>query len=86
MVLKYEDLHNVILVGHSIAGAIITGVAEKARDRRGHLIFLDAFVPQDGQSIADMYGPETYKSLFADYAEEEGGGRLLPYNALDADG
>lgn len=51
--LAYEDLHNVILVGHSYGGMVITGVAEVAAQRLAHLVFLDAFIPQDGQSLFD---------------------------------
>ena len=51
--LAYEDLHNVILVGHSYAGMVIAGVAERAAERLAHLVYLDAFVPQDGQSLFD---------------------------------
>ena len=51
--LDYEDLHNVILVGHSYAGMVIAGVAERAAERLAHLVYLDAFVPQDGQSLLD---------------------------------
>jgi len=51
--LEYEDLHNVILVGHSYGGMVIAGVAEVAARRLSHLIFLDAFVPLDGQSVLD---------------------------------
>jgi pimeloyl-ACP methyl ester carboxylesterase len=52
-VLEYEDLHEVILVGHSYAGLVITGVAERS-DRVGKLVFLDALVPEDGESIFSM--------------------------------
>ena len=48
--LEREDLHDVILVGHSYAGMIITGVAEHARDRIAHLVYVDALVPEHGQS------------------------------------
>lgn len=51
--LEYEDLRNVILLGHSYGGMVITGVAEVAAQRLSHLIFLDAFVPLDGQSVLD---------------------------------
>ncbi|MEZ4617340.1 MAG: alpha/beta fold hydrolase [Caldilineaceae bacterium] len=51
--LEYEDLHNVILVGHSYGGMVITGVAERAASRLAGLVYLDAFVPQDGQSLLD---------------------------------
>src|SRR5215469_7235356 len=41
-VLKYEDLHDVILAGHSYGGMVITGVADRALDRIAWLVFLDA--------------------------------------------
>lgn len=50
-VIKFEDLHNVILVGHSYGGMVITGVAEQVPDRIGKMIYLDAFVPNDGESL-----------------------------------
>ena len=50
-ILFFEDLHQVILVGHSYGGAVITGVAEKAAERLSHLVYLDAFVPQDGEAV-----------------------------------
>ena len=57
-VLRYEDLHDVILVGISGGGMAITGAAERVPERIGHLVYLDAFVPQDGQSIGDLLGPQ----------------------------
>ena len=52
--LKYEDLSEVILVGHSYGGMVITGVADRAPTRIGHLVYLDAAVPSDGQSLVDV--------------------------------
>ena len=49
-VLEYEDLRNVILVGHSFGGLIITGVAERVPERLAQLVYLDAAVPADGQN------------------------------------
>ena len=54
--LKYENLHNVILVGHSYGGMVIAGVADQASDRIKQLIYLDAFVPKDGESIQTLVG------------------------------
>ena len=48
-VLKFEDLRSVVLIGHSYGGMVATGVADRARDRVAQLIYLDAFVPDDGQ-------------------------------------
>ena len=56
-VLQYEDLHDVILVGHSYGGMVITGVADRAADRIGRLVYLDAANPVNGQSLVDVAGP-----------------------------
>ena len=55
--LHYEDLRNVVLVGHSYGGMVITGAADRASDRVGHLVYLDAMGPKDGQSLVDVAGP-----------------------------
>jgi len=56
-VLQVEDLHDVILVGHSYGGMVITGVADRAADRIGRLVYLDAANPVNGQSLVDVAGP-----------------------------
>jgi pimeloyl-ACP methyl ester carboxylesterase len=55
-VLQYEDLRDVILVGHSYGGMVITGAADRAADRVGRLVYLDAANPKDGQSLVDVTG------------------------------
>ena len=55
--LHYEDLNDVILVGHSYGGMVITGVADRAADRVGRVVYLDAATPVDGQSLVDVAGP-----------------------------
>jgi pimeloyl-ACP methyl ester carboxylesterase len=55
-VLEYEDLRDVILVGHSYGGMVITGVADRAADRVGRLVYLDAANPVNGQSLVDVSG------------------------------
>ena len=55
-VLEYEDLRGVTLVGHSYGGFIITGVAERVPERLARLVYLDAIVPEDGQSNYDFWG------------------------------
>jgi pimeloyl-ACP methyl ester carboxylesterase len=54
--LFYEDLRDVTLIGHSYGGIVATGVADRARDRITRLIYLDAFVADDGQSLVDLTG------------------------------
>jgi pimeloyl-ACP methyl ester carboxylesterase len=56
-VLHYEDLHDVILVGHSYGGMVITGAADRAADRVGCVVYLDAANPVNGQSLVDVAGP-----------------------------
>ena len=56
-VIKYEDLRDIVLIGHSYGGMVATGVADRARDRIAQLIYLDAFVPEDGQSLFDLSEP-----------------------------
>lgn len=55
-VLAYEDLHDVTLVGHSFGGFIISGVAEQVPERLARLVYLDAIVPEDGQSNYAFWG------------------------------
>ena len=55
--LRYEDLSEVILVGHSYGGMVITGIADRAADRVGRLVYLDAANPRNGQSLVDVAGP-----------------------------
>lgn len=51
----FEKLHNVVLVGHSYGGMVITGVMDKIPDRIRHVIFLDAAAPNDGQTAAEYF-------------------------------
>jgi len=53
-VIKYEDLSDIVLLGHSYGGMVATGVADRARERVAQLIYLDAYVPRDGQSLFDL--------------------------------
>jgi pimeloyl-ACP methyl ester carboxylesterase len=55
--LQYWDLHDVVLVGHSYGGMVITGIADRAADRIGKLVYLDAANPTNGQSLVDVAGP-----------------------------
>jgi pimeloyl-ACP methyl ester carboxylesterase len=56
--LEKGNLRNVVLVGHSYGGMVIAGVANQAAKRISQLVYLDAFVPKDGQSLADIIGPQ----------------------------
>jgi pimeloyl-ACP methyl ester carboxylesterase len=54
-VIEAEELHDAILVGHSYAGLVITGVADRLTDRLAHLVYLDASVPLPGESWASPH-------------------------------
>ena len=56
-VLEFEDLRAVNLIGHSYGGMVATGVADRARERLTQLIYLDAFAPNDGDSLLDLVSP-----------------------------
>ena len=55
-VFKYEGLSDVVLVGHSYGGMVVTGVAGRVPQLIGHLVYSDAFLPRDGQSCFDLGG------------------------------
>ena len=76
-VLEYEDLHNVVLCGHSYAGMVITGVADRVAERIGALVYVDAYVPEDGQSMFDLR-PAGMTAALLRRVEEEGEGWLMP--------
>ncbi|HEX7797828.1 MAG TPA: alpha/beta hydrolase [Vicinamibacterales bacterium] len=79
--LEREDLRNVVLVGHSYAGMVVTGVAEHARDRIGHLVYVDALVPEHGQAAMDIL-PVPTQNTFRTLASQGGGWRMQPTTRL----
>jgi len=84
-VLAVEDLYDVTLVGHSYGGMVAGVVADRAADRVGALIYLDAFIPEDGKSQFDMTVGERV-AMFEKLAAENGGGwRIPPLPAKDWD-
>lgn len=76
-VLLSEDLCGVTLVGNSSGGTVITGVADRVPERIDRIVYLDAFVPVDGQSTRDLVAPERW-SVMERLAAAEGDGWLLP--------
>jgi pimeloyl-ACP methyl ester carboxylesterase len=75
-VIKYEDISDIVLIGHSYGGMVATGVADRARDRVNQLIYLDAFVPDDGQSLLDLN--EVARQPMLERAGSGGGWRIPP--------
>jgi pimeloyl-ACP methyl ester carboxylesterase len=83
-VLEFEDLQDVFLVGHSYGGMVATGVADRAPERLAHLIYLDAFVPRNGQSLYDLFPPEAQAAM-REAVKKAGQGWLVPQNPLPPD-
>ena len=76
-VLTYEDLRDVTLVGHSSSGVVITGAADRVPERISQVVYLDAFVPDDGQAVFDLVTPDRREALEG-LVSTEGKGWLLP--------
>lgn len=79
----YENLEDVILIGHSYAGMIITGVADLVPERIKHLVYIDALIPQDGESMFDIVDPNI-SSYLLHRAQEEGDGWQVPPNPIES--
>jgi pimeloyl-ACP methyl ester carboxylesterase len=77
-VLAIEDLCDVILVGHSYGGMVVTGVADRASERIARLVYLDAFVPRDGQAAADLIPPQALAASLEAQRDLGDGWRLPP--------
>jgi pimeloyl-ACP methyl ester carboxylesterase len=76
--IRYEDLHDVVLVGHSYAGAVvIPGVADRMPERISRLVFVDSGPLPDGMS-QDQFGPPQEQSRNAELVRTVGEGRQLP--------
>lgn len=75
--LFYEDLTDVVLVGHSYARMVITGVAAAVPERLGLLVYLDAYIPEEGRRMVDLWPPEMLQSVEAE-AAASGGLRPAP--------
>src|SRR5215207_8131279 len=88
-VLEFEDLDQVVLVGHSSGGMVITGVADRAPQRLAQLVYLDAEVPTDGQCEFDLLPPEE-RAGYQQAVTTNGQGWQIPrrslshYQGLDA--
>ena len=83
-VIEYEELQDFILIGHSYGGMVATGVADRAADRISRLVYLDAFVPKNGQCLFDLVSAEN-RDRSIKLAESDGDGWLVPPNPMPAD-
>ncbi len=64
-VMKWEGLSDLVLCGHSYGGMVVSGVAEAMADKIASIVFLDAFVPQNGDSMVQITGPAVRDALKA---------------------
>jgi pimeloyl-ACP methyl ester carboxylesterase len=77
--LEQTGIEDAILVGHSFGGMVITGVADRVLHRIRRLVYWNAFVPNDGESLFDMDAPQQAAALEALAAERNDGGFMLPF-------
>jgi pimeloyl-ACP methyl ester carboxylesterase len=74
--IKWQELNRVVLVGHSYGGMVISGVAEKSENAISSLVMLDAFMPENGQSLIDLMPQEPRDGILS--AAREGATSLPP--------
>jgi len=75
--IRWEELSNVILCGHSYGGCVISGAADRVADRIGALVYLDAFVLEDGESLFDVV-PKAQGPAMREQAKSSGDGWKVP--------
>jgi pimeloyl-ACP methyl ester carboxylesterase len=81
-VLSYEDLREVILVGHSYSGIVVTGVADRAADQLAALVYCDSAPFLDGEAYLDVVPPEG-REIIERSVRERGDGWRLPPPSMD---
>jgi len=78
--IKFEELKDVVLCGHSYAGMVISGVADQISESISSLVYLDAWFPQSGDSIMTL-SPEMYQLMYIKDAGKHGGIACSPIPA-----
>jgi pimeloyl-ACP methyl ester carboxylesterase len=76
-VLKWEDLHDIVLVGHSFGGNALSGTADRMPERIRRLVYVDAAMLENGQSPFDVI-PSEVREARIKAAEESSGGMSVP--------
>jgi pimeloyl-ACP methyl ester carboxylesterase len=77
--IRWERMHDVLLVGHSYGGMVATAAASSMADQIRGLIYVDAFIPENGQSTTDLLDPAWVDAMVVSPATERGGGWLVPF-------
>ena len=75
--IKWEELTDVVLVGHSYGGCVISGAADRIAERIGKLVYLDAFLLENGESLHDTLPPEQ-RNMQLDLMRQHGDGWMVP--------
>jgi pimeloyl-ACP methyl ester carboxylesterase len=75
--IRWEELDDVVLCGHSYAGCVVSGVVDRIPERIAHLVYLDAFVPETGQSLHDCL-PGDQRAMQLDLVRQIGDGWKVP--------
>jgi pimeloyl-ACP methyl ester carboxylesterase len=81
-VMKWGDLSDVVLVAHSYGGIIASGVAENVNDKISSIIFLDAFLPQDGETLLERSSPAFVDAIKAAISKGDAGIKAPPAAAF----
>jgi pimeloyl-ACP methyl ester carboxylesterase len=79
--IEAHDLDDVVLVGHSYAGQVVTGVADRVPGRLARRVYLDAFAGRDGEAAIDLL-PETVAGHYRESVAGPGFGWLIPVRSL----
>ena len=79
--MRWENLTDVVLCGHSYGGCVITGVADRAAERLHALVYLDAFILENGQSLHDVLPPEVRDGQIAAAKASGNGWQTQPISA-----
>ena len=82
--LRYEDLNEVVLACQSYGGMVVTGVADRMPERLAHLVYLNALVPEDGQTVFDL-SPPAFQKRFEEAVRTDGEGWRIPVPAFEDD-
>ena len=82
-VMKWEDLSDIVLCGHSYGGMVISGVAEALPQAIRSIVFLDAFVPRNGEAVQDLTGPAVREAA---QAAMQRGDIVIPQRPAEAFG
>ena len=79
--IRWEELNDIVLVGHSYGGMVISGVADRLHARIRTLVYLDAMLPADGQSSMDIMAPARREQVLVSANRDGEGWKVAPITA-----